>query len=426
MNNICNDQVINNEKLGLFYLASLLIIYCLAIMSIFPPIRALSFFNYIWPLLMTVWLLTSFLSSPAYFLKPSRHQLVGYIFFAYVIIIPHVSGNGFIGNRFLELFQILIFYWAYDINMKRGRQKYNERITLFLVPIVIVICVNTILKLSSSLYASRLAKKDTMTGIELMSQGVGGYEFIYFLVFVSASILYLILDKKTNLKAATKGGIGALLILSLVTIVLSNFMLAFLLIIIMLLIRIFLPYLAIKLVIFNFFTLMIVVFFLPTIINFIISVSDQPMNIQRLIELREFISHGVIGLSSGARLEAFQESVYGIFNNPLTGSVFTIMRSGTGDYSGFGQHSFLLDMFSIFGVIIGVIGLYVLFQPLIKLLNRSSMRKKISLPFLMLMLSGIFFLVNNLSPSIGFAIYFVYPTIYNFMLDKYRKNYLLV
>lgn len=389
-------------------------------MSISPPIRALSFFNYLWPFLMMAWLSFAFLYQPLFFTKPNLHQLITYLFFIYTIFIAFAFSNGFIGNRFLEYFQIFIFYWAYCFNSKYGRVSDNLKLLYYLMPVVVITSVVTIIQYISNPNISRTAKKDTANGIEQMSQGVAGYEFIYFLVFISIVMLFLVTQRKKQIKTLVKGLLWFLIILFAVNIALSNFMIALLFVTISLLFRVFIPKISALRVLVYIICFLVISPFLPYLllgsIDFALSLSGSSMNAQRLLEMRELLVSGLIELSLGARLEAFQSSLYAFVNNPIMGIITSDIGGGIAGLHGFGQHSFLLDTFALYGGIIGVASVYIYSQPLVKQIRRD-INGGSSLPFLMLLLAMLFFIINNMTPSIGFAIYFAFPVLYGWLIS---------
>ena len=410
----------NQTKRGGLYLLSLLILYCLAVMSIFPPVRALPIFNYIWPVFVLAWILTVLIESPGYFIRSNFHQLIAYLFFSYAILIAFISGNGFIGNRFLEYFQILIFYWAYRLNEKKGMQQDSVRLLLCLLPVFVFTSILTVTEYVANPNISRTAKKDTLAGIEQMSEGIAGYEFIYFLVFSFASILYLVVNKKSKFASFKK--IIWLIILGLImtNIVLSNFMIALLLMFVSVVFRFLIPKISAKRIIVYTIAAMAIIPFLPEIflslIEIFLNMFGSSMNAQRLIELRELLAFGLVELSLGARLDAFNASIQAIISNPIIGIITSDIGGHGEGLSGFGQHSFLLDTFALYGVVFGAMSVYVFFQPLVRQLNHRT-EDHSSLPLLMILLCLIFFIVNNMTPSVGFAIYFVFPVIYSYIIN---------
>jgi hypothetical protein len=399
---------------------SILTVYCLAVISILPQIRALPSFNYIWPLLIMVWIFFSFLANPLYFIRPSLHRLYTYIFFGYVIVIAYISGNGFIGNRFFEFMQVFIFYWAYEINKKRGRQEDGIKLILYLVPVVTIICATSISRYQTSPYASRLAKKDTTSGLELMSQGIGGYEFIYFLLFVAMIMLYVIAYKGSNIKVIPRVGFMTLLLIILATLVFSNFTTVLLMLSLSLIVRIFFPHVKRYTLLLFLSAISVTTIFLQYIAESVVHLfsleSGLSMNSQRLMELYESLSYSTIGASIGARYSAFSESIVTFFDNPILGAILINIRG----VDVIGWHSFALDTFALYGIFVGALFLYVWIQPLISIVRQKSVNHS-TLPVLMLVSSIILFFLNNMTPSIGFVLYFIFPTIFDWWQLNLKK-----
>ena len=107
-----------------------------------------------------------------------------YVYIIYTVVISYVAGNGNIGNRFFELSQLPVFYLAFENNRKLGRNKDNIKILKWLLPFVLFTCFQTLNAYRTNPYISRALKSSLGLGTEYMAQGVGGYEFIYFLIFV--------------------------------------------------------------------------------------------------------------------------------------------------------------------------------------------------------------------------------------------------
>lgn len=419
--------LVTRKKRSGLYIISLFVIYCLAVMSISPIIRSLPFFNYLWPLLMMLWIFVTFIYQPDFYIKSNLHQLITFLFFFYAIFIAFTAGNGFIGNRFLEYLQIFIFYWAYQYNKIYGYKFDSLKLLSYFAPVVIITSIMTVMQYITNPNISRTAKKDTAAGLEQMSQGVAGYEFIYFLVFIFASLLFVIVGRKLRFNFFTKVLLYFVLLLFLINIVLSNFMIAVLLVLISLFFRFIIPKVTTIRILVYIITFLLISPVLPylfvQLIDFALSISGSSMNAQRLLEMRELLVSGLIDLSLGARLDAFQSSLNAFLNNPIMGIITTDIGGHGSGLSGFGQHSFLLDTFALFGGFIGILSLYVYFQPLI-IQFKLNKQQKSSLPLLIILITLLFFIINNLTPSIGFAIYFVFPVLHDWSCSNKQSYYL--
>jgi hypothetical protein len=329
-----------------------------------------------------------------------------------------VSGNAWLANRYVEYFQIIIFLWGFELYSDNYSEYYlNEKISLYLSPFILLISLNTIYMYFAYPNISRTAKKDTAAGLEQMAQGIGGYDFIYFIVFILAGLMYLIfcLDRNFFLKAFL---ILCITLLS-VNIIMSNFMIASLLCLMIIFFRVFIRKTNLKSLSIYF---VLVVFLVPILPNFIdyifdilIKVTEGTMNGQRVLAIRTFIESGILESSLDARWQAFVLSWQAFVSFPLTGIIVTTITNSDGVIVGFGQHSFILDGFALFGVIVGSMSLYVFLYPVFRLNNMSRSIGYSSLPLLILFMVLFLFIFNNVTPSIGAAVFFFIPVIVSYI-----------
>lgn len=399
-----------------------IVLFCsLALMSFLPQLRSLSFFNYLWPLNMAGWLFFAFLTAPNFFIRPSFHRLVTYIFFAYVTFIAIASGNGFLASRYLEYMQLVVFLWGFEFYLSNfDSRRINEKIIIFLSPFVLLTSVNTVYMYIFSPNISRTAKKDTVEGLEQMSQGVGGYDFVYFIVFIFAGLMYLsfVFDRKLLLKTVLLSSAA----LFLANIVLSNFMIALILGLLAVFFR-FIVYKTSKSWMFVYTA--IIILMIPTlsmlfdiIFDLLISLSEGTLNQKRLMEIKFVLESGIVQQSLGARLHAFDVSWRAFLDFPYTGIIINNIKNSSGIVVGFGQHSFLLDAFALFGGVVGFVNLYVFLAPVFKMYYTRSSVNYSSLPLLMIFMVLILYFVNNVTPSVGLAVYFFVPVVLSYMRRK--------
>ena len=416
-----NTLVLDTQKIKKISLPgkiSIVLFYSLVLMSFMPQLRALSFFNYLWLLNLIGWIFFSFLVRSSFFLKPNIHRLAAYVFFIYVFFISTASGNLFLVNRYLEYLQLMIFCWGFELYLvKYQDRRVNEKILLFLSPWVVFTSVHTIYAYSTMPFISRLAKKDTARGLELMSQGVAGYDFVYFLIFVFSGLIYLAFIFKRRFLIKTV--LLFLAALFLVNIVLSNFMMAMLLSLLALFFRFFV-YKISKVWIFIYTSLL--VFLVPisplmlnVIFDVLLEISRGSLNETRLLEIRSVLESGIIEASLGARLYAYNLSWQAFMEYPLTGIVINHIKNASGVVVGFGQHSFLLDSFALFGGVAWLLSLYVFLAPVVRLCRQARHVNYSSFPLLIIFMVLLLFSLNNVTPSIGFAVFFFIPVVVTYM-----------
>jgi hypothetical protein len=408
-----------NHKRTLLYKASLLITFMLGLCSFFPPLRSLIFFNELWVVFLISWLLFTFLNNPNFFLKPNKHRRLVYLYFILTVGVAYVSGNNVIGNRYLELFLIPLFYMAYENNKQSGSNHDNLLILKFTAPFILITSFLTFQALLINPYASRSIKISQNLGKVSSSLGIGGFELIYFLVIVYTILLFFIYFN-FKIKNVT---ITIITFLLFATIILSNFSTALFLIFIGSIIRVFfnriyysrIVFIITLLLIFSVFYQHIIYFFIDNLI--LINFGDGK-NTETLLEVKNYLLDSQSGGAIIGRNETFSHSIQLILENPFLGIINNpISTNIQGQITGFGQHSLILDTFALFGIFTIVLQLYILFQPLlIRLKYNNKFISGFALAILFVFLIQV--TINNATPSIGFATFFIYPTLYDLYLKR--------
>ena len=404
---------INNPKLLIFVDLS---IFCLGLFSFFPFIRAISFFNLLWPVLLMILVVSIFLTSKrSRILKPGRLTFFIVFYIIYTVGISFLSGNLSIANRFIELSQIPIFYLAFEHNRKLGRNMNNFRIIKLLSPFIILTCILTLKEYTINTYVSRLIKTGTIEGKEIMQSGVGGYEFIYFIVFIFSVLIFTFRSIDVGKHGRKlKLIMGLLILLTGYTIVLSGFATALFLIFLAILFRTLGKTFNLSKLFKN--ISKIILLFVLLYLGFYFFIDDflallGDKNANKILEILEFFNSNTLGVNSEARLNVYQESISIFINNPIFGIIFyPLAVNSFGELIAFGQHSQIIDTFALFGIVIGLLQLYIYVKPLKDRITIGL--KKYDIFAITIMISFLIVSVfNNVTPSIGFAVLFIYPTI---------------
>lgn len=413
----------NPRRRTLLYKFSLFLIWCLAVLSIFSPLRAFPYFNQLWTVCILGWIAVTILDSPKYIFRPSAYRLSVYVFLIYTITIAYITNTAAIGNRFFELAQIPLFYMAYQKNKLFGWGKDNLRIIAWVIPFVLITSYLTIKTLLTNPWASRGSGNVKVSdGIELVQKGVGGYFFIYFLVFAFAILLFILFNKKHLFEFKYKIIDFFVLFMFAVNIILSNYTTALMLVILSILIRFFGSRLLGKykvIYLLGFFIFFVFsTFLLNSILNYLAEFLVGSSNAARLVEIQKFLFSNEIGQSSAARVNVFNESIQAFFHNPIFGIIInTSSVSQIGKLQGLGNHSQILDTFALFGFGIGMLQLFIYLKPIFgRIKNIDGSFSVLSITILLLLC--ILFTINTATPSIGFAVYFIFPTAY----DWIQKN----
>ena len=407
-----------SHKRTLLYKASLLMVFMLGLCSFFPPIRALSYFNELWVVFFVAWSLFTFLNNPNFYLKPNKHRRLIYFSFIFTVVAAYATGNNSIGNRYLELFLMPVFYMSYEYNKRFSSNHDNLLILKFIAPFVLITSFLTLFELFVNPFASRSIKISQGSGHELANLAVGGYEFIYFLVIIYSILLFFIYS---NFRIKNIS-ITIITFLFLTTIVFSNFSTALFLMVLGSLMRVFFYKIYYSKIIFLIIFLVLISMFFQPIVSFLldslltINFGDGK-NSDTILEAKNYLLNSQSGVAIIGRNDTFLYSIQLIIENPFVGIVTNpISTNIQGQITGFGQHSLILDTFALFGVFIGALQLYIYIQPLlIRLKNNNKFISGFALSILLVFL--LLITINNGTSSIGFATFFIYPTLYDLFLN---------
>lgn len=410
----------NPKARSLANICSQLFLFSLALSTFFPPVRLLPFYNQLWMISMLGWFMFTALANPNYIFKPSIFTISVYIYITYTISIAYLTKNPSIGNRFFQLAQLPLFYMAYQSNKTGGRDRYNLLIVAGITPFILITNYLTIkatnFDLTSEVSRSIIANRNV--GIGLIKEGVGGYEFIYFLVILFLILINVLFNKVHPLKRSNNIIGTFILIFLAVSIVLSNYSIALLLLILITILRIIIPLLIGRNKILITLFIIIILFFLTQIfygfLTYLINVLAGSTNASHFLEIRDFFFSGQIGDSLLSRFEKVNISVKAFISNPILGLLTAPLGTSSSYIEGFGKHSQILDTFALYGLGIGLLQLFIYIQPIakrMKNINGSSSLLSLSI----LIITCMLFTLNNATPSIGFAAFFIYPTAYDWL-----------
>ncbi|WP_214709001.1 MULTISPECIES: hypothetical protein [unclassified Exiguobacterium] len=402
------------------------ITYYLAVVSIFPPFQSLNFVTPLGFILMTLWVFVAFLLNRNFFVQTNVHTLFVFLFILITFIMPYLFGNPVIGNRYLNFGQVLFFYIMYEFNKANGHNDINEKIIKWTLPFIAITTIITLYNLFENPWISRSLKSNGDYSADLRIQGIGGYELVYFLVFLNIIAFFLLYNRvNLNLKFNKLLVPWVFYLLSLITILYANYFTALIMMTVgTLLIIITKERNLASMMLFNMFVLIFLfkskeIFIYVT--NIIISYLESGRTVERMMILQaDIIGNGSnAGLLEG-RYDTLNSSWYAFLENPLYGTITNEIMISNGFLTGFGQHSQILDTLALYGIVVGGTLIYIVSYPFFKRYAPSSVLN--SLNFAMLVVTSIIFIMNNITPSIGFAIFFVYPTLYDKFSSKVKHD----
>jgi hypothetical protein len=422
------DHLYINPKYAILQNIATICAFYLAVSSLFPQLRVLPQYQISIFFAMLIWLVLAMLIHPNFFIRPDMHTLFLLFFISYTFLVSYFFGNNVIGNRYFEHAHMFIFCLIYQYNFKYDYANSNKKIILWVIPFIIYTGIVTLMGLVKNPYLSRSIKSEGEYTLALRAQGIGGYEFVYFLVFISIILLFTIINAKSLKMRKTYKYLAILMCALFVAVVVySNYFTA----IIMLLLSFFIVtiFKSNNITIKFFSGFIIIIFFFNLnmfmyVTNWLIQILGSGRNVERLLELQnDFMGYEGLNSIFAGRSPTILISWTAFKENFLFGIITKPIESSGGYLSGFGQHSYLLDTFALFGVIIGLLNIYLIFQPLLIRLKREEL----SFSLILAVITSFIIItsINNVTPSIGFAVFFVLPFLYEAVKNNVvikRKN----
>ncbi len=400
----------------------LLFVYFLEL--VFPPITTIGNSTLICAICLALWLIISFMSNPDFYLESNIHTSFLLIFLVATIIVPYVFGISTIGNRYLSLALLPVGPVIFKYYKHHRKLRELKLIILGLIPFAGTTFFITLTRLIEDPYISRSIKSWGEHSEGLASEGVGGYSFIYFTVVISVLLLYISLktDKKI-LKVLNIAGF----ILGLFFLLKSNYVTALLVALLASAVLIIMHYADsntanIPALILSVLGVFLIIANLNTIID---TFSEYiPARIARVLvtEDGKGIFQAVTDEFLSDRWPVMLTSIEGFFENPVLGFVGTQNTSVANSfYSGFGQHSHILDTFSLLGVIFGVVNIFVILRPF---KDDEGIWIRHSQPInvaILICVMGIY-LFNNATSSIALAFTIIFPLVRETFSLEYRLD----
>jgi hypothetical protein len=386
------------------------------IIHLIPQFRLLSYYPYIWLFTMLLWFTLVLVVRPTFMFKLSIPMIAMLFFSLYTVIIANLFNNYSIGNRYLGISQIVFYYFAFQFNKRAHRSDLNLKIILYLLPAIIYTTLRTINGLRNNAYASRMIKSTGEETVLLLSQDIGGYEFIYFITFLFVFMVIIVLEIKMS--SLHKLSILIFSSLLLYSVILSNYMTSIVLILVTINIYLIFRYLSNLKILFNVFLIIILILnaeaILLSILDMAIALFPDGISVSRFQMMQQGLKHNYSIDVYDGRFETLSISISGFINNPIFGNISNVINYD-GFVTEFGQHSQILDTFSLFGII-GLVQIYFLIQPFVRNINKHKATRALSLSILIAVL--IINMFNNTAPLIGFAFFFVYPTIEGLLKER--------
>lgn len=378
------------------------------ISAVYPPLRTVGDNTWICLVSLIGWVLISFAYSPRFFLKISLYKFCIYIFILYTFIVPYVFQTVTLSNRYIALLMFPLGYMIYAYYIYTDRKKELKGIVLITCMFAAITWIRTTYALINNPSISRSIKSSGEYSEQVLASGVGGYEFIYFICILSPIALAMVFNSDNKVKKILYlliwgGCIGI--------IILSNYFTALILAFIAAFVMICLHYGRKNIMVLTIVSvgmIILVIILSDKIIDFIVTISPNGKTALRLQEEGSLIDN-IMDEFINDRWPTLLTSVYSWLTHPIFGVVID-RETVTGVYlQNVGQHSHLLDTFSIFGTIIGILNCYILFKPFNYMLKYHNDKKTKMLIYPVLIAYTGVLLFNNGTPSLAIMAYLILP-----------------
>lgn len=392
-----------------------------------PQVRLLSFYQYIWLGAMLGWVIVSFLTNRKFYLGNSNFVILSLIYSLFTILIPYTVGVLAVGNRYLSLFSVVIFYWIYGYNSIYRGLEANMKIIYYSVPMILYTSITTLIALFNNPWVVRMIKSEGEETMLLLATGISGYGLIYSVLILVISLVPLILERNMlRMKWIYKLSLIGFVFLGGLLVIYSNYFTALgvLLFAISLLLTLYYS----KKMIFKLLPIVFIYLIFSTDINLAIVnglmdiVPTNGRTYDRLVQIQNQMQGVVLNTDINSRSEVMEISFNTINQYPIEGSIIGNSAANF-DLNQIGQHSYTLDTFAFFGVFIGGFMIYIMTIPFLKRMRKGNPYR---LRVFAVTVGGVFFTLittNNLTPTMGYAALFVFPTIYDYLNTKiYGQN----
>lgn len=393
------------RKVNFSYLIMDICLLICGIEAIFPPVSTIANATLVSSICLMIWFLLSFCIDNRFYAK--LRNLYPLVFALSTFAIPYFCGYPMIGNRYLNLCLIPFGFLIFSFYRRHDRLSNLKRVILIMGVFAVITFFVTLRALIKDPYISRSIKSVGDYSKDLAKKGIGGYSFIYFITVISQLLLYSCLKTRSMiLKLCT--GIGYLLTLYFV--LKSNYMTAFLIVGFASVVLLFLNFSNRKYFILLFAIFSVALFVMTdAFITFFPEIIPKRIAKVILADNGKFVLVSIWDEFIYDRWPVMQNSIAAFLEHPVQGILFANgLTTENGEISGFGQHSYILDTFSLFGFLIGIINVVIIFKPFRGMFRKCS---NIAINFSMLICTMGIYLFNNATPAIAMALGVIFPLI---------------
>lgn len=406
---------------------TLLLLLILSLVSVFPPMMAFGGTSAICLAAEILLLFIAMLQNSNVFLKICSNNIGGLLFVVYTFFFPYFFGNSVISHRYSSVFILVFGVILFEFYNETNRMFIVREAVAISVPFFLLTFIRTVIVAQTSPWVIR-SIKTSGDDIGLSAQGIGGYEFIYMLSLIFAFLFICFMKDRKVLKKLLYL-FGMVMILSLI--LMANYMTAMLLSFLSVVIAFAMSGFenlkngkGIKgiigiVVVFAVFLLLFI--FADAIFSLLIRNLHTGGRIYEVLGSGDSLFDAVREEFMVDRYPTIKLSWDSFLKHPVFGIVTEKIVTSGGYLVGFGQHSFIVDTFALYGGFIGIIGVIQVLKPYKRYAvykNNITYRYALGTHFLLLAL------LNNLNFSTIFLSTIILPCLAEYLLESKgrRKN----
>ena len=378
--------------------------------AISPPIAYGTMYRVLFVLCFVVWDFYAIRKCGNKFLTK---QVALFLFLLTVVGISVLADgmSGFTRNLQFILFLMFlaVFYYYCDYS------KEDTTWILILVMVLIIIWDFTTLKAYSTIHnVSRLLAKEFDGAEYYARQGVGGFGYVYLLVFIIPLLMGGILHGRNIFSTRLKFLFAITLIMSIAVVVKAGYSIALILMFFSLFIVLFIRRIRnpILTAILCGIVLYLVYSNMENILIFAREHNNNVMYAQKIEDMLLSLDTGEATGTLAGRFERYSRSLSLFFESPIWGQL---------SYADIGKHSAIIDRFAQFGFLIGMWALHYFTTA-----QRCVYRMHVAdgMAFSVFMTSTAYFLLNNVASAQGVGLFVFYIAVIN-KLDYVRNEEML-
>ena len=397
-------------KVDMTTLASFfLLIWCLEL--VFPPLTVITPASVVGFICGVAWIVLTFSDNSHFYLrKKNNYFFLPFLFFILTIFISYFFDNRIVAHRYMSMMMLPFGPMIYGYYKFRNRLS-NLKVVLFIAAIFAGITfIRTFFALLNNPYIVRSINSSGEYSANLLAQGIGAYGFIYMMVGIAILLLYMAINCTNKVKKITW---FILYVLVLLFVVKSNYLTALLVVVVCSMVLM-ISFVSIgsknnlqKLIlqIFAIFIAFLLMLNIDKVLTLLVPI--LPNRSASVIRLNANLLNSISSEFLIDRVPTLQESINTFLQHPIFGGIGSGVIVKSGEYlTNVGQHSYILDTFAFFGLIIGIINILVVWIPF-SMQKKNGGNKALRISMMICMIS--IYLFNNATESVALIFGIIYP-----------------